>query len=405
MNTSQPQGAHRLVSGMRPTGLLHIGHYFGTLQNWVKLQNEYECYYFVADCHALTTNFGETGQFSEHVNEMVIDWLGAGIEPDLSTIFLQSWVPEHAELFLLLSMIVPLGWLERVPSYKDLKQEIGGTEDDSFGLLGYPLLQAADILLYRAHCVPVGEDQVAHIELTREVARRFNHLYGQDEGFEARIEAIFTRLGKRARERYQELHESYTERGDQEALRQAQSSIDKVQGLNFHERMSLLGYLMGQGRIIFPEPEAVVSEAPRLLGTDGRKMSKSFRNDIGLREDADSIRGKIKVMTTDPNRKRRHDKGDPNKCPVWYLHKACSSEEDCNWVMQGCTTAEIGCVDCKARASESVISVTRGHQRRCRDYDASPKMVRDLLKEGSERARAIARDTLDDATHSMKLFF
>ncbi|MCA8838115.1 MAG: tryptophan--tRNA ligase [Gammaproteobacteria bacterium] len=390
---------------MRPTGLLHIGHYFGTLRNWVELQNEYECFYFVADCHALTTSFDRTGQFSDHVTEMVIDWLGAGIEPDMSTLFLQSWVPEHAELFLLLSMIVPLGWLERVPSYKDLKKTVDGSEHDTYGLLGYPLLQAADILMYRARYVPVGEDQVAHIELTREIARRFNHLYGQEEGFEDKVKAIINRMGKRNSERYNSLRESYTERGDQKALKQAQDTVNKLQGLPLHERMSLLGYLEGQGRIIFPEPAELVSQAPRIPGTDGRKMSKSLKNDISLREDSDTIRAKIKVMTTDPNRKRRDDKGDPNLCPVWSLHQAASSQEDRDWVWQGCTTAGIGCVDCKGRLSESVISFTQTHQQRCRDLNASDKMVRDLLKEGSEKAREIARDTLDDVSHAIKLYF
>ena len=405
METSSSGDTQRLVSGMRPTGLLHIGHYYGTLQNWIRLQNEHECFYFVADCHALTTQFDHTQKFSENVVDMVTDWLGAGLDPDLSTLFLQSWVPEHAELFLLLSMIVPLGWLERVPSYKDLKKTYDNTEHDTYGLLGYPLLQSADILMYRARYVPVGEDQVAHIELTREVARRFNHLYGQEEDFEEKIQIILNRLGKRTRDSYMKLRQSYTAKGDSKALKRAQNIVEKIQGLPIHEKMSLLGYLEGQGRMIFPEPQALISSAPKIPGTDGKKMSKSLGNGIGLREDEASIRSKIKTMTTDPNRKRRADPGNPEVCPVWHIHRAASSPETCDWVYQGCTTAGIGCVDCKAKLIEAVLEVTKSHQYRCKTMDINPKIVRDILKEGSEQAREVARETLDDVSHAIKLFF
>jgi tryptophanyl-tRNA synthetase len=299
---------------MRPTGALHLGNYLGALKNWTELQYQYECYFFVADIHALTTGYEDTSELEGNVWEMVIDWLAAGLNPASSTLFIQSRVPEHSELHLLLSMITPLGWLERVPTYKDQQEQLKDKDLATYGFLGYPLLQSSDILLYKAAYVPVGEDQVAHVEITREVARRFNHVYGRERDFEAKVEKALKSLGSRNSTRYKELRRLYQEQGEQSALEKARALLEGNARLTLADRERLLGYLEGTGRSILIEPEALLTATPKVPGLDGRKMSKSYGNTIGLREDPDSVVKKLKAMQTDPARVRRTDPGDPDKC-------------------------------------------------------------------------------------------
>ena len=332
---------------MRPTGNLHLGNYHGALKNWTELQYQYDCYFFVADLHALTTGYEDTSGIEDHVWQMTIDWLSAGLNPAVCTMFIQSRVPEHAELHLLLSMITPLGWLERVPTYKDQQEQLRERDLDTYGFLGYPLLQSADILLYRPMYVPVGEDQVAHIEITREIARRFNFIYGREPDFEVRAERAIKSLGSRNAALYRQLRRAYQEQGDTEALDKAQSLLDGNSRLTLADRERLLGYLDNTGRTILPEPEALLTETPKVTGLDGRKMSKSYGNTIGLREDPDSVAQKLRTMPTDPARVRRTDPGDPEKCPVWEFHKIYSDEKTRQWVEEGCRSAGIGCVECK----------------------------------------------------------
>src|SRR5271169_6141061 len=320
---------------MRPTGRLHLGNYHGALRSWVELQYQYECFFFVADWHMLTTGYEDTALLQEHVREVLIDWLAAGLNPGVATLFIQSHVPEHAELHLLLSMITPLGWLERVPSYKDQQVELKEKDLATYGFLGYPLLQSADILVYRADYVPVGEDQVAHVELTRETARRFNHLYGRQPDFEAKAELAVKSLGGRNVSNYRQLRRRFQETGDTEALQRAQALVHSNSRITVAYRERLLGYLEGTGVTILPEPQVLLTSTPKVPGLDGRKMSKSYGNTIGLREDPDSIVKKLKAMQTDPARVRRTDPGDPDKCPVWDLHKIYSSAETLDWVQHG----------------------------------------------------------------------
>ena len=339
--------AEKVLSGMRPTGRLHLGHYHGVLANWVKLQHEYPCLFFVADWHALTTAYDEPGTITQNTWDMVVDWLAAGVDPAQATIFIQSRVPEHAELHLLLSMMTPLGWLERVPTYKDQQEKLSHKDLTTYGFLGYPLLQAADILIYRADKVPVGDDQVPHIEFTREIARRFNHLYGREAGFEEKaIEAVKKLGGKRAK-LYKELRTRYQEKGEEAALEQAHAVLDEAQSLSHGDRERLFGYLEGGGKMILAEPDALLTHASRMPGLDGQKMSKSYGNTIALREDAASITKKIRTMQTDPQRVRRTDAGDPDKCPVWQFHQIYSNDAVRDWVQQGCRSAGIGCIECK----------------------------------------------------------
>jgi len=311
----------RIVSGMRPTGNLHLGHYNGVLKNWIQLQHECECFFFVADWHALTTHYDSPEVIEENVWEMVIDWLAAGVDPAHATIFIQSKVPEHAELHTLLSMITPLGWLERVPTYKDQQEKLSSKDLSTYGFLGYPLLQSADILIYKATQVPVGEDQVPHVEFTREVARRFNHLYGKEAGYEEKAQLAVKKLGSKKSKLYYELKDAYQEEGDEQALEAGQALIDEHQGLSLGDKERLLGYLEGGGKIILLEPEYKLAPAYKMIGLDGQKMSKSYNNTIALREAMDTVDKKIKTMPTDPARIRRTDPGDPNKCPVWQIHQ------------------------------------------------------------------------------------
>ncbi len=391
----------RVLSGMRPTGALHLGHYHGVLQNWIRLQNEYECFFFVADWHALTTHYEETGHIADHAFEMVVDWLAAGVNPGMARLFIQSRVVEHAELHLLLSMITPLGWLERVPSYKDQQEKLRGRDLATYGFLGYPLLQSADILVYKAGLVPVGEDQVAHVELTREVARRFNHLFGREPDFEARAEEAIRKMGKKNARLYRELRRRYQEQGDHEALEVARALLESQQNLTMGDRERLFGYLEGGSRIVLPEPEALLTHAPRMPGLDGQKMSKSYGNTIALREEPAAVEKKLRTMPTDPARVRRTDPGDPDKCPVWQFHLIYTDEETRARLREGCTSASIGCLDCKQPVIDAVQAELAPIRERAAQYAGDPALVRRILAEGAEEARDVARETMEEVREAM----
>jgi tryptophanyl-tRNA synthetase len=395
--------ADRVLSGMRPTGALHLGHYHGVLKNWVKLQHEYECLFFVADWHALTTHYDSPEIIEDNVWDMVIDWLAAGVDPSQATLFIQSKVPEHAELHLLLSMMTPLGWLERVPTYKDQQEKLSEKDLSTYGFLGYPLLQSADILIYRANQVPVGEDQVPHVELTREVARRFNHLYGREPGFEQKALDAVKKLGSKRARLYQEFRTKYQEQGDETALDGAKALLQETQNLAMVDRERLFGYLEGGGKMILAEPEALLTAASRMPGLDGQKMSKSYNNTITLREDADSVVKKIRTMPTDPARVRRTDRGDPDKCPVWQLHQIYSSESTKQWAREGCTTAGIGCLDCKQPVIEGVLDELAPMRERATMYLEDRTLVRNIIADGCEKARRMAQDTMRDVRDVMGL--
>jgi tryptophanyl-tRNA synthetase len=393
----------RVLSGMRPTGNLHLGHYHGVLKNWLKLQHEHECLFFVADWHALTTHYDTPHVIEENVWEMVIDWLAAGVDPSSATIFIQSRVPEHAELHTLLSMITPLGWLERVPTYKDQQEKLSSKDLSTYGFLGYPLLQSADILIYRATQVPVGEDQVPHIEFTREIARRFNHIYGREPGYEEKAEAAIKKLGGKRGAFYEEMRTRYQETGDDEALLSAQSMIEEHQGLSLGDRERLLGYLEGGGKMILLEPEAKLTPASRMPGLDGQKMSKSYNNTISLREDPDTVTKKIRTMPTDPARVRRTDPGEPTKCPVYQLHEVYSDDNTRDWVQQGCRGATIGCIECKQPVIDGVLAELKPIQERAAEYAEDPTLVKNIVADGCERARKLAKETMRDVREAMGL--
>lgn len=395
----------RIVSGMRPTGNLHLGHYNGVLKNWIELQHEAECFFFVADWHALTTHYDTPEIIENNVWEMIIDWLAAGIDPAHATIFVQSKVPEHAELHTLLSMITPLGWLERVPTYKDQQEKLSSKDLSTYGFLGYPLLQSADILIYRATQVPVGEDQVPHVEFTREVARRFNHIYGKEPGYEEKAEEAIKKLGSKKSKLYLELRTVYQEEGDEQALEAAQSLIEEHQGLSLGDKERLLGYLEGGGKIILLEPEYKLAPASKMIGLDGQKMSKSYNNTIALREAIDEVDKKIRTMPTDPARIRITDPGDPNKCPVWQLHNVYSNDEIREWVKDSCTTAKIGCIKCKQPIIDSIVKELKPIQERAIYYVENPELVKTVVAEGSEKARKLARDTMREVREVMGLDF
>ena len=396
---------NRVLSGMRPTGRLHLGHYHGVLKNWVEMQHEYDCFFFVADWHALTTHYEEPHIIEDSVWDLVVDWLAAGVNPSTSTMFIQSYVPEHAELHLLLSMITPLGWLERVPSYKDQQEKLKEKDLATYGFLGYPLLQSADILIYRAGLVPVGEDQVAHVELTREVARRFNFLYGKEPDFEEKAEKAIKKMGKKNAKLFRKLQTQYQEQGDKEALEVAQELIINQQNITIADRERLLGFVEGGGKVILPEPQSLLTKASKMPGLDGQKMSKSYHNTISLRDTAEKIDQKIRTMPTDPARVRRTDPGDPSKCPVWQFHQVYSPDKLQKQVMEGCRSAEIGCLDCKKHIVEAVQTELAPMQERVLEYEQSPELVRNIINEGSEKARDEARKTLDEVNHVMGLDF
>jgi tryptophanyl-tRNA synthetase len=388
---------------MRPTGRLHLGHYHGVLKNWVKLQDEYPCLFFVADWHALTTTYDEPGTIEENTREMVIDWLAAGVDPSRATLFIQSRVPEHAEFHLLLSMMTPLGWLERVPTYKDQQEKLEHKDLSTYGFLGYPLLQAADILIYRANRVPVGEDQVPHIEFSREIARRFNHLYGREPDFEAKASAAVKLLGaKRARE-YEELRTRFQQDGDHQARERGRVLLDEAQNLSTDDRERLFGYLEGSSKMILVEPGALLTEAAKMPGLDGHKMSKSYNNTISLRESADSVTKKIRTMQTDPARVRRTDPGEPERCPVWQFHLVYSDEGTKQWVQQGCRSAGIGCIECKHPVIDAVLKEQEPMHERAQAYIDDPTLVRSIIADGCERARKLAAETMRDVREAMGL--
>ncbi|MCE2872368.1 MAG: tryptophan--tRNA ligase [Xanthomonadales bacterium] len=401
MNTPAPAG--RVLSGMRPTGQLHLGNYHGALRNWVDLQYQYPCFFFVADFHALTTGYADTEQLPEFTHEMVVDWLAAGLNPGVATLFVQSHVPEHAELHLLLSMITPLSWLERVPTYKDQQAELAEKDLATYGFLGYPLLQSADILLYRPSWVPVGEDQVAHVEITREIARRFNHIFGQETGFEAKAEKAVAGLGGRQSSLYRELRRKFQEGGDTEALEKARGIVQANTRITVADRERLLGYLEGTSVAILPEPQVLLTPTPKLPGLDGRKMSKSYGNTIGLREDPDAVTQKLKTMQTDPARARRTDPGEPERCPVWSLHQVYSDEATHRWVEAGCRSASIGCLECKKPLIDRLVEDTTAMRKRAQEFEENPELVRNILTEGAEKAREAARETLDEVRRAMHL--
>ena len=396
---------NRVLSGMRPTGRLHLGHYHGVLKNWLDLQNEYDSYFFVADWHAFTTHYSDKIDLETNVMEMVVDWLAVGINPNTSTIFVQSKVPEHAELHLLLSMSTPLSWLERVPSYKDQQLKLKTKDLGTYGFLGYPLLQSADILMYKAGLVPVGEDQVAHVELTREVARRFNYLYGREAGFEEKAEAAITKMGKKKAKSYRSLRKAYQETGDTEALVKAQALLKQQQNITLGDRERLSGYIEGVGRIILPEPESLLTKASKMPGLDGQKMSKSYGNTISLRDTEDEITTKVKRMPTDPARVKLTDPGDPNKCPVWQLHKVYSDESTCEWVVEGCTKAKMGCIECKQPVIDAIKDELMPMQERIAKYQADPELIKQIIHEGSEKARNVAKETMVEVREAMGITY
>ncbi|MCG2577791.1 tryptophan--tRNA ligase [Dechloromonas sp. XY25] len=395
--------AERVLSGMRPTGALHLGHYHGVLKNWVKLQHEYPCLFFVADWHALTTQYDNPQGIERSSMDMVIDWLAAGVDPNQATLFIQSKVPEHAELHLLMSMMTPLGWLERVPTYKDQQEKLAGKDLTTYGFLGYPLLMSADILIYRADKVPVGEDQIPHVEFTRELARRFNHMYGREPGFEDKAREAVKKLGSKKARLYEELRTGFVQNGDKEALEQGKALLNEIQHLSALDRERLFGYLEGSGKMILVEPGYLLTEESKMPGLDGQKMSKSYHNTITMRESEESVAKKVKSMPTDPARVRRHDPGEPTKCPVWQLHQVYSNEACKEWVQQGCRTAGIGCIECKQPVIDGILKEQVPMRERAQMYLDDPTLVKNIIADGCEKARELARETMRDVREAMGL--
>jgi len=395
----------RVLSGMRPTGRLHLGHYHGVLKNWVELQHDYDCFFFVADWHALTTHYEDPSIIPASIWDMVVDWLAAGIDPSKATLFIQSRVMEHAELHLLLSMITPLGWLERVPTFKDQQEKLKERDLATYGFLGYPLLQSADILIYKAGLVPVGEDQVAHVELTREVARRFNHVFGREPDFAERAAKARDKMGKKNAQLFDKLRKSFLEQGDYEALATAQALIEAQGNLSNADRERLTGFLEGSGRIILPEPQALLTRASKMPGLDGQKMSKSYGNTIALRDPPAQVEKALRTMPTDPARVRRTDPGDPAKCPVFQLHDVYSNDDTRAWVQAGCRSAGIGCLECKQPVIDAVLAELKPIQERAREFEEQPEQVRNIIAEGNEAARQVARKTMEEVRQAMSMDF
>jgi tryptophanyl-tRNA synthetase len=399
----------RVLSGMRPTGAMHLGHFHGALKNWVRLQHEHECFFFIADWHALTTHYEERDVMGRFVYEMVVDWIAAGLDPARCTIFLQSRVPEHAELFTLLAMGTPLGWLERVPTYKDQIEKLKGRDLATYGFLGYPLLQAADILIYKASFVPVGEDQSSHVELTREVARRFNGLYGRSKDFDARVAAALAKLPKDDQRYFDKQRKAFGETGADEALAKGEGVLRKaavsVSGWTAGDTELLAGYFKGTGKSILTEPRALHTEVLRLPGTDGTKMSKSYGNAILMREAPADLTRKVRAMATDPARVRRTDPGTPERCPVWQLHKIYSDETRRDWVVKGCTSAGIGCLECKQPVIDAMLAEQLPWRERAQPYLDNPKLLREIVDDGCARARVAAQETMRDVREAMGLAY
>ena len=393
----------RVVSGMRASGSLHLGHYHGVLKNWVKLQHQYDCYFFVADWHGLTTHYDESRTIEQNLWNMVVDWLACGVNPSLSRLFIQSWVPEHAELHLLLSMITPMGWLERVPTYKDQQIKLHEKDLSTYGFLGYPLLQSADVLLYKADFVPVGEDQVAHIELIREVARRFNHLYSREPNFESLATDAIKKMGKKNGALYVQLRRAFQQEGCHDSLETARALLTSQHNLSIGDKERLLGYLDGSGKIILPEPQALLTEHAKMPGLDGQKMSKSYQNTINLRDEPMVVEKKIKTMQTDPARVKRTDPGEPSKCPVWQLHQVYSDSAVKDWVQTGCRSAGIGCLECKRPIIDAIHQELQPIQASMREYEADLGAVKRIVAEGSEQARDEANKTLTHVREAMGL--
>jgi tryptophanyl-tRNA synthetase len=393
----------RILSGMRPTGRLHLGNYHGAIKNWINLQYEHSCYFMAADIHALTTDYENPKNIEANVYEMVIDWLACGIDPAQAVMFVQSHVPEHAELHLLLSMITPLSWLERIPTYRDQIEKLSNKDLGTYGFLGYPLLQSSDILLYNAKYVPVGEDQISHVELTREIARRFNYLYGREEGFEEKALETIKKLGAKKASLYEELLIQYQQEGDEEALEKARYLLKDAINLSSGDVDRLFAFLENKSKVILTEPQELITITSKLPGLDGQKMSKSYNNTITLREDAESITKKIRAMPTDPARIRRTDSGDPEKCPVWQLHKVYSNEEVKLWVQNGCTTAGIGCLDCKQPLIDSIVAEQQQFCANAAPYLEDSNLVRNIVADGAEKATEIARQTLTAVKEAMGL--
>jgi len=397
--------AERVLSGMRPTGRLHLGHYHGVLKNWVKLQAEYPCLFFAADWHALTTDYDNPRGIEASVWEMIVDWLAAGVDPSQATIFIQSRVPEHAELHLLMSMMTPQGWLERVPTYKDQQEKLTHKDLTTYGFLGYPLLMSADILIYRADKVPVGEDQLPHVEFTRELARRFNHMYGREPGFEEKAREAIKKLGSKRARLYEEFRTRFQQNGDEEGLALGKALLEEAQSLSLGDRERLYGYLEGSGKVILAEPGALLTEASRMPGLDGQKMSKSYGNTIFLREEAESLTKKIRTMQTDPARVRRSDAGDPEKCPVWQFHAIYSDDSTRHWVTQGCKSAGIGCIECKQPVIDAVLKEQDSMRERAQPYLDDPSLVRSIVADGCDRARKLAQETMREVRDAMGLSY
>jgi tryptophanyl-tRNA synthetase len=393
----------RVVSGMRPTGALHLGHYHGVLKNWTALQHQHDCYFFVADWHALTTHFEDPGVVAASVWDMVVDWLAAGVDPNAAKLFIQSRVPEHAELHLLLSMVTPLGWLERVPTYKDQQEKLAEKDLSMYGFLGYPVLQSADVLIYKANLVPVGEDQLSHLEIAREIARRFNHIYGAEPDFEKKVQVAIKALGSKNGRLYKELRKQWQEQGVAESLDKARALVLQQPSLTRGDRDRLLGWIEGTGRSILVEPQALLTKAAKFPGLDGQKMSKSYNNTIALRDAPADVEKKIKQMPTDPARVRRTDPGDPEKCPVWQLHQVYSDAATQDWVQKGCRSAGIGCLECKKPVIDAVNAELAPMRERAAEWDAAPERVREVIQAGCEAAREAARDTMDEVRQAMGL--
>ncbi len=397
--------AERVLSGMRPTGRLHLGHYHGVLKNWVKLQSEHPCLFFAADWHALTTDYDNPRGIESSVWDMIVDWLAAGVDPSQATIFIQSRVPEHAELHLLMSMMTPQGWLERVPTYKDQQEKLVHKDLTTYGFLGYPLLMSADILIYRADKVPVGEDQLPHVEFTRELARRFNHMYGREPGFEEKAKEAVKKLGSKRARLYEEFRTRFQQNGDDEGLALGKALLEEAQSLSLGDRERLYGYLEGSGKVILVEPGALLTEASRMPGLDGQKMSKSYGNTIFLREEAESLTKKIRTMQTDPARARRTDPGDPEKCPVWQFHLIYSDEGTRNWVAQGCKSAGIGCLECKQPVIDAVLKEQDAMRERAQPYLDDQSLVRSIVADGCDKARKLAQETMREVRDAMGLSY
>ena len=392
-----------IVSGMRPTGRLHLGHYHGVLKSWLRLQDAAECYFFIADWHALTTHYETTQGIRAAVWDMLIEWLAVGVDPDKAVLFIQSHVPQHAELALLLGMLTPLSWLERVPTFKDQQEKLRERDLTTFGFLGYPLLMTADILLYGAHKVPVGADQVAHLEISRELARRFNSFYGRDAGAAAQVEKGLQALGKRAAKTFSALQRRFQQDGDALAVAEAVEFLGQQAGLSAGMREQLLAQLEGKGREILREPQVLLTAASKMPGLDGQKMSKSYGNTIPLREAPEMVQKKIRTMPTDPARVARTDPGTPEKCPVWALHQIYSGLETQSWVRGGCTTANIGCLDCKQPLIEAVLAEQAPIRERAEYWAARPEQLQEIVHGGAQRARQRAEQTLERVRAAMGL--